>query len=161
MYISKWWYDFIGGTDDSLTLLAYIKSTEKIDYNFGELLKDFHINSSVIEFYRGSPNVFYISDDGVEHNIYYAINLIQDLSVIVLESYKNGNVKLSDLTNEDDEKVFKIFCSKADLNLIINILIDFAKSPLSYKVAEMIDENDMLEIASQCAEIAEELKQYS
>lgn len=160
MYIDKWWYDFIGGTDDSLTLLDYISETEEIEYSFGKLLKDFNIKSNEPEFYRSSPSVFYTTRDGYEHDIHYVIDLIQDLSVLVLESYKSGAIKLSDLTKSEDKKVFKILCSKEELELLIKILTDFAKAPLTYEISEMVDEKDMIEIARQCTEIAEELRAY-
>lgn len=160
MYIDKWWDNFIGGTDDSCTLLDYIEETEDIEYCFGKILKDFNIKSNELEFYRGSPIVFYTTNKGQEHDIYYVIDLIQDLSVLVLESYKSGNIKLSDLTKRDDKKVFKISCSKEELELIVKILMDFAEAPLTYEIAEMVDEKDMLEIAHQCAEITEELRAY-
>lgn len=160
MYIDKWWYHFIGGTDDSLTLLDYFEETEDIEYPFGKLLKDFNINSNDLAFYRSSPIVFYTDNAGYEHDIYYVIDLIQDLSVLVLESYKNGTIKLSDLTKIEHKKVFKISCNKEELELLVKILIDFAEAPLTYEIAEMVAENDMLEIAPQCAEITEELRAY-
>lgn len=36
----------------------------------------------------------------------------------------------------------------------------FIHCALTYEIAEMVDEKDMLEIAHQCAEIAEELGAY-
>lgn len=160
MYIDKWWNNLIGGTDDSLTLLDYIRETAEVEYTVGALLKDFKIESGELEFYRGSPSVYYTSEDG-EHDIYYVIDLIQDLSVLVLESYKSGSIKLSDLTENEDDKVFKIICRKGELDLLTEILKDFAKAPLTYEIAEMLDEKEMLELALQCGEIAEELRAYN
>lgn len=160
MYIDKWWNDFIGGTDDSLTLLDYIRETKEAEYPVGALLKDFRIESGELEFYRGSPGVYYTSEDG-EHDIDYVIDLIQDLSVLVLESYKSGSIKLSDLTENEEDKVFKMICGKGELDLLTEILKDFAKAPSTYEIAEMVDETDLLELARQCGEIAEELRAYN
>lgn len=40
MYIEKYWGDYIGGTDDSLTLLDYFISKQKDEFTLGEIISE-------------------------------------------------------------------------------------------------------------------------
>ncbi|MGO4375455.1 imm68 putative immunity domain-containing protein, partial [Paenibacillus sp. MCAF20] len=101
MYISKWWGDLIGGSDDSLTLIDYLEQLDLTDVTLNQILRDFGFdillaegdlkNGGNIGFDRRSANGMF----RVELDI--ACSALIDLSAIVLESLKSGYVDLHDL----------------------------------------------------------------
>ena len=40
MYIEKYWGNYIGGTDDSLTLLDYLISKQKVEISLQEIFEE-------------------------------------------------------------------------------------------------------------------------
>ncbi len=157
MYIEKWWGNYMGGSDDSLTLLDYLEEKGKDTYTLSEILSDFNIHFTDVETFRGTPRVYYVDSMRVECDIIYVISIMQDLSLFVLESYKIGEVSLSALKGYGNGKSFKVTCDINELKLLVSVLTDFANNPLRYELSDMVPDEDMLEIADECREIVEEL----
>mgnify|MGYP003210492548 CR=1 FL=1 len=44
MYIKKYWYNYIGGTDDSLTLVDYLYDKGKTEIPLSEIFTQFRIH---------------------------------------------------------------------------------------------------------------------
>jgi len=44
MYIEKYWDDYIGGTDDSLTLVDYLTDQQKEEITLGEIIAESGLN---------------------------------------------------------------------------------------------------------------------
>jgi len=44
MYISKWWGDLIGGSDDSLALIDYLEQLDLTEVTLNQILKDLGFN---------------------------------------------------------------------------------------------------------------------
>lgn len=44
MYISKWWGDLIGGSDDSLALIDYLEQLGSTDVTLNQIFKDLGLN---------------------------------------------------------------------------------------------------------------------
>ena len=84
MYIEKYWGSYIGGTDDSLTLLDYLIDKQKTEVTFSEIFIDTGLKKLNGDF-RTSPNLKYINTEGIEYNFYYAIDLIADLAALMLD----------------------------------------------------------------------------
>ena len=59
MYIKKYWYNYIGGTDDSLTLVDYLYDKGKTEIPLSEIFNDTGLSKLNWNFHI-SPNLEYI-----------------------------------------------------------------------------------------------------
>ena len=98
-----------------------------------------------------------ISMDGFDVEIHYAITLITDLAVLMLECKINGSVDISALLGDDAECAIKITATEKEHELMNKALMDFVIEPLEYDLCEMVPEEDMLEMAQVCEEVRKEL----
>ena len=156
MYIEdKYWENYIGDTDDSLTLLEYLAGKGKRDISITEIFADTGIDQLQWDFKQADS--FSVTVDGIEAEIYYAIDLIMDIAAILLECKVNGSVKLGDLSGDEEEQEICLKATPAEHEQINQALKDFVAEPLSYNLCEMISEEDMLEMAAICEELRKEL----
>lgn len=158
MYIEKYWGDYIGGTDDSLTLVEYLSNKQKEEISLEEIISDTGLDKLQDNFQNSDSLLVPI--DGLEREFYYAIDLITDLAALLLECKINGSVNLCDLYGDDLETAapnIHITATPNEHELINKALIDFAAAPLSYNLSEMVPEKDMIEMAAVCEKLRKEL----
>ena len=60
MYIKKYWYNYIGGTDDSLTLVDYLYDKGKTEIPLSEIFNDTGLSKLNWNFHI-SPNLEYMA----------------------------------------------------------------------------------------------------
>lgn len=156
MYIEKYWESYVGGTDDSLTLLEYLASKQKEEIPLGEIISDTGLDK-LHSFQKTDDNLL-VFLEGLETEIHYAIDLITDLAVLMLECKVNGSVNLSDLWEiAEPDCIIRITATPEEHEQMNKALMDFVAAPLSYDLCEMVPEEDMLEMAAVCEEIRKEL----
>lgn len=155
MYIEKYWGDYIGGSDDSLTLLEYLEGKEEKQITVEEIFEETGLNH--LDTIRNSDCPLEVPVDGFEAEIHYAIILITDLAALLLECKVNGSVNISELLEDDMDCVINITATEKDHELINQTLADFVKQPLEYDLCEMVGDEEMLEMAQVCEEIRREL----
>ena len=156
MYIEKYWGNYIGGTDDSLTLLDYLIDKQKEEITLSEIFADTGLNSLNWDF-RTSPNLGYVDFEGGEHEFYYAIDLITDLAALMLECSVNGSVYLGELLDDENAGTVCITFTEEEKNAMNRALTYFAKEPLAYDLHEMVPDEDMQEMAQDCENLCKEL----
>lgn len=157
MYIEKYWYDYIGGTDDSLTLVDYLYEKGRTELPLSEIFSDTGLSKLNWNF-RTSPGLEYTDSEGGCCNFYYAIDLIADLSALILESKKNGGFNLKDLFDEESRELFVNITTTLEEDQAINLaLTDFIANPFEYDLHEMVDDDDMREMAQVCENLRKEL----
>jgi len=89
---------------------------------------------------------------------YYPIDIITDLAAILLECKKSGSVDVNELLGDDLKPVVICLTStETEENMIKAVLEDFFENPLEYNLSEMCSEEDMLEMAGICKDLAKEL----
>lgn len=162
MYIAdKYWENYIGATDDSLTLVEYLTEKQKEEISLKEIFSDFGLDKLQGNFQKPEFPLVFVNAEGYETEIYYAIDLITDLAALLLECKVSGSVNLCELSGEDLEQegnsYICIAASPEEYELINKTLIDFAASPLAYDLSEMVPEEDMVKMASVCEELRKEL----
>lgn len=156
MYIEKYWGNYIGGTDDSLTLLDYLIDKQKPEITLSEIFADTGLNNLNWNF-RTSSNLKYIDSEGGEHEFYYAIDLITDLAALLLECSVSGSVSLRELVDDEDKDTVRITFTEEEKNAMNKALADFVKEPLAYDLHEMVPDEDMQEMAQDCENLLKEL----
>lgn len=167
MYIAnKYWNNYIGDTDDSLTLVAYLADKNKEEISLGEIFSDIGLDKLNGDFREHDVPLTVVltnmesdfEDTYIE--FYYAIDLITDLAALLLECKMNGSINLCELFGDDLEtNVSNVYITATpeEHKLINTILTDFVSAPLDYDLSEMCPEEDMLEMARICGELKKEL----
>ncbi|UNK15832.1 imm68 putative immunity domain-containing protein [Paenibacillus sp. N3/727] len=161
MYISKWWGELIGGSDDSLVLIDYLEQLDSTDATLNQILKDlgFDVLLSEGDLKNGRGIGFDIKNaNGMfRAELDIACGALIDLSAIVLESLKSGYVDLHDLDEARQPCKLYIDSSEEKRNLLRDELYKFSRNPLAYDLAELVPADDMRELAEKAKMIADEL----
>lgn len=162
MYISeKYWDGYIGGTDDSLTLLEYLAEKQREEIPLGEVFSDFGLNERRGDFRTPDIPIVYASPEGWETSICCAIDLISDLAALLLECKVSGSVDLRELSGlelpETTAANIRLTATPEEHAQINQALRDFSSAPLAYDLSEMLPEEEILEMAVLCGELREEL----
>lgn len=157
MYIiEKYWDNYIGSTDDSLTLLEYLMDKKKTEISLSEIFTDIGLDKLNWNF-RETKGIGYTNQDGWEYPFYYAIDVVTDLAALMLECKINSNVSLMQLFKEEEGSVVCISSTLEEKAAIIKALVDFAENPLAYDLNEMVPDDDMREMAQVCENLCKEL----
>ncbi len=102
----------------------------------------------------------YWIDEDFEPHFNIGIDVVIDLSVIVLEALEQGEISLSDF-DKDYGSSFQIKSTSVELNYLAEALDDFVQDPLSHDVGELLSEEDLASLCKQCVEIVQKIKQYA
>lgn len=165
MYIDKLWGEYFGDCDDSLVLLEYFDENDNTQYSVKQIFTDFNVYNEYspieVDSFRKSKDIKYICN-GIEHNIDIVIDLILDLSVLILECLHNKKIYLKDLyNNSEKDKYISINADKEDIELFINILNDFSVNGSKYDLADMCDDETINNIAEKTKYIANEMSKFT
>lgn len=165
-YISKWWGNMVGDTDDSLCLIDYfeLKKCNRISLStiLHELMLDKYLREATLQESKDMHFVINFPDGQcMEANFDISIDPVIDLCALLVEQIHSGTISTIELDPSSKHPVvFSIEIEKEHLKLLIDELTHFSQNPLSYDLAEMVPEDDMLELAGMCREIVEELNAY-
>ena len=155
LYIKKWWGNYIGGCDDSLLLLDYFGNQEQYNLELSKILSDIHLNVLLKEDSVNGGDVYFCIDESYELHFDMAIDVVIDLSAILLESIKNGEVNIEELDpNSEYSNFFSISTSKDDAILLLSGLNKFINAPQEYELADFMDENELKELVDACKEMS-------
>ena len=161
MYIAKYWGDFIGGTDDSLSLIEFLEDLNKEEITLKEIFTGIGLDRQNMDFRQKVENLGFTNSIGLEIDFNYAIDIVTDLAAILLECKNNGCVNIGELyCNEDEQnRCIRIVATKEEYASIKVVLEDFVKDPKSYDLYEMIGD-DIIDMAEIVKELRKELLQY-
>ncbi len=159
MYIKKYWGNYIGGTDDSLTFVAYLAEKQKKEIPLNEIFSDFGLDKLQGDFRKPDISLVFVDSQGWEKDISFAIDLITDIAALLLECKVNGYVNLLEL-DEDMEADMPDVCITVmpeEHKQIDKVLTDFIAAPLEYDLSEMMPKEDIIEMTTVCEELRKEL----
>lgn len=159
MYIKKYWGNYIGDTDDSLTFVAYLAEKQKKEISLKEIFSDFGLDKLQGDFRKPDISLVFVDSQGWEKDISFAIDLITDIAALLLECKVNGYVNLLEL-DEDIEADVPDVCITAtpeEHKQIDKVLTDFIAAPLEYDLSEMMPKEDIIEMTIVCKELRKEL----
>lgn len=158
MYIEKYWGNYIGGTDDSLTLLDYLIDKQKEEILLSEIFSDTGLDKLNWNFRKTETCLNYKDQGGGVHEFYYAIDLVTDLAALILECSMNGSVSAGRLLNDEDGHNVRIISTQEEKDEMDKVLADFVKAPLAYDLHEMVPDEEMREMALDCENLRKELR---
>ena len=161
MYISKYWGDFIGGSDDSLSLVEFLEGLDKEEITLKEIFAGIGLDRQNMDFRQTVENLGFINSIGLEIDFHFAIDVVIDLAAILLECKNNGHVNIGELYGNEYEqnRCIQVVVTEEEYTAIKIALEDFVKDPKSYDLYEMIGD-DIIEMAEIVKELRKELLQY-
>lgn len=158
MYITgKYWGEFLGGTDDSLTLLDYLAAKEKAEIPLVEIFSDFGVDRLEGDFQCPGESLVYENSEGYEMSIDCAVDFITDLAALLLECKVSGGLDTRELEMDTQLKVLRIPAEEKELAVVRKALDAFIADPLGCELAGVVPEEDLREMAALCGELREEL----
>ena len=158
MYILKYWGDFIGGSDDSLSLIEFLEGLNKEEITLKEIFTGIGLDRQNMDFRQTVDNLGFTNSIGLEIEFYFAIDIVTDLAAILLECRITGHLNLRELYNNEDtqNRCIQVIATEEEYTAIKIALEDFVKDPKSYDLYEMIGD-DIIEMAEIVKELRKEL----
>ena len=158
MYIDKYWDNYIGGSDDSLNLVAFLEDLKKEEIPLSEIFAKIGLDKQNWDFHQTVEYLEFTHSDGVEMDFHFAIDVVTDLAAILLECNVNGSVNLQDLDEYNtSSRRIRITATPEEHDAMNKALADFAQNPLSYDLHEMMDDEEIQEMAHHVEALRKEL----
>ena len=158
MYIKKYWGNFIGGSDDSLNLVAFLVDQKKEEIPLSEIFAKIGLDKQNWDFHQTVEYLEFTHSDGVEMDFHFAIDVVTDLAAILLECSVSGSVSLQDLDEfNTPARRIRITATPEEHDAMNKALADFAQNPLEYDLSEMMDEGEIQEMARDVESLRKEL----
>lgn len=158
MYITKYWGDFIGGSDDSLSLIEFLEDLNKEEITLKEIFTGIGLDRQNMDFRQTVENLEFTNSMGLEIDFHFAIDIVTDIAAILLECKTTGHVNLRELYDNEYEqnRCIRVVATEEEYTAIKDALEDFVKNPKSYDLYEMIGD-DIIEMAEIVKELRKEL----
>ena len=158
MYIKKYWGNFIGGSDDSLNLVAFLEDQKKEEIPLSEIFAKIGLDKQNWDFRQTVEYLEFTHSDGVEMDFHFAIDVVTDLAAILLECSVSGSVNLQDLDEYNTPaRRIRITVTPEEHDAMNKALADFAQNPLEYDLSEMMDDEEIQEMARDVEALRKEL----
>ena len=158
MYIDKYWDNYIGGSDDSLNLVVFLEDLKKEEISLSEIFAKIGLDKQNWDFHQTVEYLEFTHSDGVEMDFHFAIDVVTDLAAILLECSVNGSVNLQDLDEYNTpSRRIRITATPEEHDAMNKALADFAQNPLSYDLHEMMDDEEIREMAHHVEALRKEL----
>ncbi len=158
MYIKKYWGNFIGGSDDSLNLVAFLEDQKKEEIPLSEILAKIGLDKQNWNFRQTVDYLEFTHSSGVEMDFHFAIDVVTDLAAILLECSISGSVNLQDLDEYNTpSRRIRITATPDEHDTMNKALADFAQNPLEYDLSEMMDNEEIQEMARDVEALRKEL----
>ena len=158
MYIKKYWGNFIGGSDDSLNLVAFLEDQKKEEIPLSEIFSKIGLDKQNWDFRQTVEYLEFTHSDGVEMDFHFAIDVVTDLAAILLECSVSGSVNLQDLDEYNTPaRRIRITATPEEHDAMNKALADFVHAPLEYDLSEMMDNEEIQEMARDVEELRKEL----
>ena len=158
MYIKKYWGNFIGGSDDSLNLVAFLEDQKKEEIPLSEIFAKIGLDKQNWDFRQTVEYLEFTHSAGVEMDFHFAIDVVTDLAAILLECSVSGSVNLQDLDEYNTPaRRIRITVTPEEHDAMNKALADFAQNPLEYDLSEMMDNEEIQEMARDVEALRKEL----
>ena len=162
MYITKYWGNFIGGSDDSLNLVAFLEDQKKEEISLNEIFVKIGLDKQNWDFRQTVEYLEFTHSNGVEMDFHFAIDVVTDLAAILLECSVSGSVDLQDLDEYNTpSRRIRITATPEEHEAMNKALADFAQNPMEYDLSEMMDEDEIQEMARDVEALRKELYEAS
>lgn len=158
MYIKKYWGNFIGGSDDSLNLVSFLEDQKKEEIALSEIFAKIGMDKQNWDFRQTVGYLEFTHSNGVEMDFHFAIDVVTDLAAIMLECSVSGSVNLHNLDEYNTpSRRIRITATPEEHDAMNKALADFAEHYLSYDLHEMMDDEEIQDLAQDVEAIRKDL----
>ena len=158
MYIKKYWGNFMGGSDDSLNLVAFLEDQKKEEIPLSEIFAKIGLDKQTWDFRQTVEYLEFTHSNGVEMDFHFAIDVVTDLAAVLLECSISGGVDLHDLDSyHTPHRRIRVTATPEEHDAMNKALADFAQNPLEYDLSEMMDDEEIQEMARDVEALRKEL----
>jgi len=162
MYIKKYWGNFIGGSDDSLNLVAFLEDQKQEEIPLSEIFAKIGLDKQNWDFRQTVEYLEFTHSNGVEMDFHFAIDVVTDLAAILLECSISGSVNLQDLDEYNTPaRRIRITATPEEHEAMNKVLADFSQNPLEYDLSEMMDDEEIQEMARDVEALRKDLYEAS
>ena len=158
MYIDKYWGNYIGGSDDSLNLVAFLDAQKKKELPLSEIFTKIGLDKQNWDFRQTVEYLEFTDSHGEEMNFQFAIDVVLDLAAILLECLFCGKVSLRKLDESASPfRRVRITATAEELEAMNRALADFVRDPQAYDLHEMMGNAEIQEMAQDVEALRKEL----
>lgn len=158
MYIKKYWGNFIGGSDDSLNLVAFLEDQKQEEIPLSEIFAKIGLDKQNWDFRQTVEYLEFTHSNGVEMDFHFASDVVTDLAAILLECSVSGSVNLQDLDEYNTPaRRIRITATPEEYDAMNKAMADFVQDPLSYDISEMMGKDEITDMAYQVEMLRKEL----
>ena len=158
MYIDKYWGNYIGGSDDSLNLVEFLTDQKKDEISLSEIFAGIGLDKQNWDFHNTIEYLEFTHSDGTETGFHFAIDVVIDLAAIMLECAISGRVNLQELDPyHTPSRHIRITATAEEHDAMDKTLADFANDPLGYDLHEMMNDDEIKDMAHQVEALRKEL----
>ena len=158
MYIKKYWGNFIGGSDDSLNLVAFLEDQKKEEIPLSEIFAKIGLDKQNWDFRQTVEYLEFTHSGGEEMDFHFAIDVVIDLAAILLECSVSGGVNLHDLDEYNTpSRRIRVTATPEEHDAMDKALADFVHAPMEYDLSEMMGEDEITDMAYQVEMLRKEL----
>ena len=158
MYIKKYWGNYIGGSDDSLNLVDFLADQKKEEIPLSEIFAKIGLDKQNWDFHQTAEYLEFTHSSGVEMDFHFAIDVVTNLAAILLECSVSGSVDLHDLDEYNaPSRRIRITATPEEHNAMNKALADFAQNPMEYDLSEMMNDEEIQEMARDVEALRKEL----
>ena len=145
-------------SDDSLNLVAFLEDQKKEEIPLSEIFTKIGLDKQNWNFHQTVEYLEFTHSDGVEMDFHFAIDVVTDLAAILLECSVSGSVNLQDLDEYNtSSRRIRITATPEEHDAMNKALADFAQNPMEYDLSEMMDDEEIHEMARDVEALRKEL----
>ena len=135
-----------------------MEDLKKEEISLSEIFAKIGLDKQNWDFHQTVEYLEFTHSDGVEMDFHFAIDVVTDLAAILLECSVNGSVNLQDLDEYNTpSRRIRITATPEEHDAMNKALADFAQNPLSYDLHEMMDDEEIREMAHHVEALRKEL----
>ena len=131
---------------------------KKEEIPLGEIFAKIGLDKQNWDFRQTVEYLEFTHSSGVEKDFHFAIDVVTDLAAILLECSVSGSVNLQDLDEYNTPaRRIRIIATPEEHDAMNKVLADFAQNPLEYDLSEMMDDEEIQEMARDVEALRKEL----
>ena len=138
--------------------MAFLEDQKKEEITLSEIFAKIGLDKQNWDFRQTVEYLEFTHSGGVEMDFHFAIDVVTDLAAILLECSVSGSVNLQDLDEYNTPvRRIRITATPEEHDAMNKALADFAQNPLSYDLHEMMDDEEIREMARDIEALRKEL----
>lgn len=138
--------------------MAFLEDQKKEEIPLSEIFSKIGLDKQNWDFRQTVEYLEFTHSDGVEMDFHFAIDVVTDLAAILLECSVSGSVNLQDLDEYNTPaRRIRITATPEEHDAMNKALADFVHAPLEYDLSEMMDNEEIQEMARDVEALRKEL----